>query len=166
MKSFIAIIICFLGIIILFGTCANNNQQAAVNATVQLNEDSVSCESEPSIRQISTFIKNTIYRTEEFEVYPIEDLRYTPTKIIFDGPVYVKINGNTAEVSVGNSYSSNHNILSSQCYEVNGEKVANLRTGNGDIQIILNAYSNRPKIRFFIKTDTHRIGLSGYNLEE
>lgn len=159
MKSCITYIICFFLLIILIGRCSNKVQNDSLKND-DIVTDTLAVIAESKIKEIPSFIENTIYRTEDYDVYPIIDYRLTPPRESYDGPISVGINNNTAEINVGNTYTSLHQIQSSKCYKVHDEKVALLKTNKGEIQIIINNFANKPHIRFYIKSDSIKIGLS------
>lgn len=159
MKSCVTYIICFFLLIILIGRCSHIVQNDSLNND-DIATDTLAVIAESKIKEIPSFIENIIYRTEDYDVHPITDYRFTPPRESYDGPIYVGINDNTAEIDIGNTYTSLHQIQSSKCYEVNNEKVAVLKTNKGEIQIIINNFANKPHIRFYIKSDSLTIGLS------
>ena len=159
MKSCVTYIICFFLLIILIGRCSNIVQNDSLNND-DIATDTLAVIAESKIKEIPSFIENIIYRTEDYDVHPITDYRFTPPRESYDGPIYVGINDNTAEIDIGNTYTSLHQIQSSKCYEVNNEKVAVLKTDKGEIQIIINNFANIPHIRFYIKSNSLTIGLS------
>lgn len=158
MKSCVTYIICFFLLLIIIGRCSNK----ALNKNIEnrdISMDTIPVITEFQIKETTSFIENTIYRTEDYDVHPIKDYDYTPPKECYDGPIHVSIDSNEADIKVGNTYTLHHNIQSSKCYKVNDEKVARLKTDKGEIQIIINNIANKPHIRFYIKSDNLTIGL-------
>lgn len=158
MKSCITYLICFFLLIILTGRCSNNVQNENINND-DIATDTMPVIAESEIKEIPSFIKNTIYRTEDYDVHPIKDYRFTPPKECYDGPIHVTIKDNNAEIKAGNTYASLHHIQSYRCYEVNDEKIAVIKTDKGEIQIIISRFANKPHIRFYIISDSIIIGL-------
>lgn len=155
--TYIICIICFFLLIILIGRCNNHVHNDIVNEDIA--SDTLAVITGSKIKDIPSFIENTIYRTEDYDVHPVTDYRFTPPKESYDGPIHVKIKDNMAEIQVGNSNTMVHHIQSSKCLEVNDEKVAIIKTDKGEIQIIINQFANKPHIRFYITSDSLTIGL-------
>ncbi|MBD5285795.1 MAG: hypothetical protein HDS29_05905 [Bacteroides sp.] len=158
MKSCLTYIVCFFLLIILIGRCSNQVQKDSVKKGGFTADTLAVIAEHPKIKEIQSFIENTIYRTEDYDVHPIKDYRFTPLKVSYDGPIHVNIKENKAEIKAGNTYTSLHHIQSYRCYEVNDEKVAVLKTDKGEIQIIISRFANEPHIRFYIKSDSRIIG--------
>ena len=158
MKSCITYLICFFLLIILIGRCSNKVQNEN-KPNDEIATDTMPVITESEIKEIPSFIKNTIYRTEDYDVHPIKDYRFTPPKECYDGPIHVSIKDNNAEIKVGNTYASLHHIQSNRCYDVNDEKVAVIKTDKGEIQIIISRFTNKPHIRFYVISDSIIIGL-------
>lgn len=159
MKSCVTYIICFFLLIILIGRCSNKVHKDTVKNDEFFADTLAVIVEHPKIKEIPSFIENTIYRTEDYEVHPIKDYRFTPPKESYEGPIHVAIKDNKAEIKAGNTYTSRHHIQSYKCYEINDEKVAVLKTDKGEIQIIISRFANKPHIRFYIKSDSLIIGL-------
>lgn len=159
MKSCVTYIICFFLLLIIIGRCSNKAVNKGGIEDRDASIDTIPIITESQVKEISSFIENTIYRTEDYDVHPIKNFAYTPPKECYDGPIHVGIQGNEADIMVGNTYTSHHNIQSSKCYKVNDEKVARLKTDKGEIQIIINSMANKPHIRFYIESDNLTIGL-------